>query len=273
MKSVFRIIGGVMVVSFIVGIILLVNYYFGWMSDLKSDLQLVDDEQKKTLGRAMGKLMVMISVEITLGFLAFLFFLLGGRDSTQIVSFSNNKNNQTTSNDDNLDIITKSHTSVKSIQEVGAIMEQRFDSQHKKMEKVLWTVANDLEAVQGAVFLTKQKDNNLKVIELFAGYAYYLPESKILTYEFGEGLAGQVAKDGRLVNISSIPEGYISVISGLGKSSPTNLILVPIKNEQENVLGVIEIASFQNFNQKDELFLKEVALLLAKEIETNKITA
>jgi hypothetical protein len=134
MKSVFRIIGGVMVVSFIVGIILLVNYYFGWMSDLKSDLQLVDDEQKKTLGRAMGKLMVMISVEITLGFLAFLFFLLGGRDSTQIVSFSNNKNNQTTSNDDNLDIITKSHTSVKSIQEVGAIMEKSFDSKHIKME-------------------------------------------------------------------------------------------------------------------------------------------
>lgn len=273
MKSVFRIIGGVMVVSFIVGIILLVNYYFGWMSDLKSDLQLVDDEQKKTLGRAMGKLMVMISVEITLGFLAFLFFLLGGKDSTQIVSFSSDRNNQGSSNEDNLDIITKSQTSVGSIQKVSTIIEQGVEPRHKKMEKVLWTVANDLEAVQGAIFLTKQKDSNVKVIELFAGYAYYLPESKVLTYEFGEGLAGQVAKDGRLVNISSIPEGYISVISGLGKSSPTNLILVPIKNEQENVLGVIEIASFQNFNQKDELFLKEVALLLAKEIETNKITA
>ncbi len=262
-----------MVVSFIVGIILLVNYYFSWMSDLKSDLQLVDDEQKKTLGKAMGKLMIMICVEITLGFLAFLFFLLGGRDSTQIVSFSNNQGNQYSSDQGGVDNITKSHTSVKSIQEVGAILEQHFDLQHKKMEKVLWTVANDLEAVQGAIFLTKQKESDLKIIELFAGYAYYLPESKVLTYEFGEGLAGQVAKDGRLVNISSIPEGYISVISGLGKSSPTNLILVPIKNEQEKVLGVIEIASFQSFNQKDELFLKEVALLLANEIETNKITA
>ena len=233
-----------MVVSFIVGVILLVNYYFGWMNDLKSDLRLVDDEQKRTLSKATGKLMIMVCVEITLGFLAFLFFLLGNRDTTQIVSFANNKGNYRLSDEDNLDAINENHTSIKSIQEIGNILEQSFDSEHKKLEKVLWKVSNDLEAVQGAVFLTKQKDKDIKVIELFAGYAYYLPESKILTYEFGEGLAGQVAKDGRLVNISSIPEGYISVISGLGKSSPTNLILVPVKNEQEKVLGVIEIASF-----------------------------
>lgn len=261
-----------MVVSFIAGVILLVNYYFGWMEDLKSDLRLVDDEQKRTLSKATGRLMIMVCLEITLGFLAFLFFLLGNRDTSQIVSFTN-KESYKSSADDHLDAVNENHTSIKSIQEIGNILEQSFDSEHKKMEKVLWKVANDLEAVQGAVFLARQKDKEIKIIELFAGYAYYLPESKVLTYEFGEGLAGQVAKDGRLVNISSIPEGYISVISGLGKSSPTNLILVPVKNEQEKVLGVIEIASFRKFDQKDELFLKEVALLLAKEIETNKITA
>lgn len=272
MKSVFRIIGGIMVVTFVVGVILLVNYYFSWIDTLKSELSL-DGKQQALLSKSLGNLMVMLSIEATLGFLAFLFFLLGGRGTAQIVSFTNNNLQGGRNKNGNLDAINENHTSVQSIQEVEAILGQFFETEHKKMEKVLWKIANDMEAVQGAVFLTRQKDKDMKMIELFAGYAYYLPESKVLTYEFGEGLAGQVAKDGRLVNISSIPEGYISVISGLGNSSPTNLILVPIKNEQEEVLGVIEIASFRNFDQKDELFLKEVALLLAKEIDINKITA
>ncbi len=270
MKSVFRIIGGIMIVTFVLGIIFLVSYYFNWIDQLKTNLGLASDQQAK-LSSAMGNLMILLGSETAIGFLAFLFFLLGSRGTTQIVSFSNNNNQSNSLND--LDAINENHTSIKNIQEVENILGQFFDNEQKKMEKVLWKIANDLDAVQGAIFLTKQKDVDMKKIELFAGYAYYLPESKILTYEFGEGLAGQVAKDGNLVNISSIPEGYISVISGLGNSSPTNLILVPIKNEQEEVLGVIEIASFKIFNQKDELFLKEVALLLAKEIDIDKITA
>jgi len=259
-----------MIVTFVLGVIFLVSYYFNWIEQLKIDLGLASDQQAK-LSSGLGNLMVILGIETAIGFLAFLFFLLGSRSTTQIVSFSNNNNQNNSSND--LDTINENHTSVKNIQEVENILGQLFESEQKKMEKVLWKVANDLEAVQGAIFLTKQKDAEMKKIELLAGYAYYLPESKVLTYEFGEGLAGQVAKDGRLVNISSIPEGYISVISGLGNSSPTNLILVPIKNEQEEVLGVIEIASFRGFDQKDELFLKEVALLLAKEIDINRITA
>ncbi|OJJ15806.1 hypothetical protein BKI52_36410 [marine bacterium AO1-C] len=259
-----------MIVTFVLGVIFLVNYYFNWIDQLKISLGLASDQQAK-LNSALGNLMIMLGAEAAIGFLAFLFFLLGSRSTTQIVSFSNSNNQNNSSND--LDTINENHTSIKNIREVEDILEQFFENEQKKMEKVLWKIANDLDAVQGAIFLTKQKDAEMKQIELFAGYAYYLPESKVLTYEFGEGLAGQVAKDGRLVNISSIPEGYISVISGLGKSSPTNLILVPIKNEQEEALGVIEIASFREFDQKDELFLKEVALLLAKEIDINQITA
>ena len=261
-----------MIVTFVLGVIFLVGYYFDWIDQLKNNLGLNSEQQSK-LTSSLGNLMIMLGSAAAIGFLAFLFFLLGGRSTTQIVSFSSGNNQNGLGNNNDVDAINENHTSVKNIQEVENILGQIFDNENKKMEKVLWKIANDLEAVQGAIFLTKQKDADMKMIELFAGYAYYLPESKVLTYEFGEGLAGQVAKDGRLVNISSIPEGYISVISGLGNSSPSNLILVPIKNEEEEVQGVIEIASFRNFDQKDELFLKEVALLLAKEIDINQITA
>jgi putative methionine-R-sulfoxide reductase with GAF domain len=86
-----------------------------------------------------------------------------------------------------------------------------------------------------------------------------------VVYEFGEGLAGQVAKEGKSVNIRNVPEGYITVLSGLGNASPNALVIVPVWfNDQ--VAGVLEVASFREFSQEDQSYLQAVAGLLGERL-------
>lgn len=110
-------------------------------------------------------------------------------------------------------------------------------------DQVIQEIAKKLEAAQAAVYIKKQKK-----LEFIAGYAFHKPDNQGLSYSFGEGLAGQVAKAQQTVNINEIPEGYIQVISGLGQASPTSLLIVPLIHEN-NTIGVIEIASFKKFSK------------------------
>jgi|GEM_PF-1220492 len=130
--------------------------------------------------------------------------------------------------------------------------------------KVLTAVCRELEASQAAFFVAKRYEDK-RVLELFATYAYYIAESKTFHYEFGEGLAGQVAKEGKLVTIRSIPEGYITILSGLGKATPAELIIAPVIYK-DHVIAVLEIASFKAFTRADEAFVEETARLVSKRL-------
>ncbi len=88
-----------------------------------------------------------------------------------------------------------------------------------------------------------------------------LGESASIEYEFGEGLIGQAAVEGRTLYVDDIPEGYIKIISGLGSASPKHLLIVPVKNQKET-LGVIEIASFTDLTEDKRKFVEEAAQLL-----------
>ena len=131
-------------------------------------------------------------------------------------------------------------------------------------ERVLNTVCKDLEASQAALFIAKKYEGR-RILELFATYAYHIAESKTFHYEFGEGLAGQVAKEGKLINIRSVPDGYITILSGLGNASPTHLVIAPILHDGQ-VVAVMEVASFREFKHSDEEFIKEATLIIGKRL-------
>jgi putative methionine-R-sulfoxide reductase with GAF domain len=102
-------------------------------------------------------------------------------------------------------------------------------------------------------------------LRFLSGYACpESPENQDIL-EIGEGFPGQVAKDGRLINITSIPEGYMTIESGLGKSSPVSLVIFPIKSNG-NVIAVIELASFHRFNREDEEFFEMISPAIAEQI-------
>ena len=114
---------------------------------------------------------------------------------------------------------------------------------------MLTHLCGQIEASQAALYFTN-KTKNQRLLELKGSYAYILADSQVITYEFGEGLVGQVAKTGKTTHVKEEPKGYIEIFSGLGHSEPGELLIIPIKKDSE-VLAVAEIATFKPFSKRD----------------------
>jgi len=84
-------------------------------------------------------------------------------------------------------------------------------------------------------------------------------------FKTGESLPGQVAKNKTILNISNIPENYINIFSGLGKSSPKYMLFIPILYNNKTI-GVIELASFKSFNKNTEQIFTELSGIMGEKI-------
>jgi len=125
-----------------------------------------------------------------------------------------------------------------------------------------------LNASLGGLFLTDQDDNNK--LHLIASYAYDKKKFIQSSYSPGESLVGTCAIEKQKIFLTDIPENYIKVTSGTGESSPGSLILVPLKLEEE-VLGVIELASIHIFREHEIEFIEHIANSIATTIAAVKL--
>ena len=141
------------------------------------------------------------------------------------------------------------------------------DNEETAFTKALSLICHHTEASQAAAYRVKHTEE-YSYIELFASFAYHAPDGETITYRFGEGLAGQVAKHGECLTIDAVPEGYIEIISGLGRATPTHLIILPVKHEGQ-VVGVAEIASFKEFSEQQKSVLLATFDQLALKLSNN----
>jgi len=145
---------------------------------------------------------------------------------------------------------------------------RRFGDPGRNLEefgqKVLSYIAKEKEILQG-VFLMSKTDADIVKLKFLAGYACLKVVSDDEEFFLGEGLPGQVAKDGKILNLKAVPEGYITIRTGLGQASPNSLIIFPVKVENK-LLGVIELASFHEFTSEDEEFFNSLSELIADQM-------
>ncbi|MDJ1491579.1 GAF domain-containing protein [Cytophagaceae bacterium DM2B3-1] len=216
----------------------------------------------KNLIQALGT-SVAICSGVTLVTLAIL-LLSRNNGEVQVVYVKKSEEKQygLDTSDDDQDEMGKNHnaSSMESI-----LAEQSRDLK-PVFEKLLSSVCRELEASQAIIFVAKRYEGK-RILELFATYAYHIAESKTFHYEFGEGLAGQAAKEGKQVVIKNIPDGYVTVLSGLGKASPAELLIAPVIYD-EQVVAVVEIASFKRFTRSDEALVTEVTRLISNRINS-----
>src|SRR6185503_4283419 len=94
-------------------------------------------------------------------------------------------------------------------------------------------------------------------LKLVAAYAYKDEEKVRKEFAIGEGLVGQCAFEKERILLNNVPQGYVKINSGLGKASPTNLIILPVLFEN-NVKAVIELASLDSFSATHLDFLNQL---------------
>jgi len=131
-------------------------------------------------------------------------------------------------------------------------------------------LVNFLGANQSGLFLLndiKKEDTHL---ELVATYAYNQERKKQKKIYMGEGLVGMCAVEKSTVYLNDIPDGYLSISSGLGGSGPRSLLIVPLKLEDE-IFGVIEIASFDKFKKHEIDFVERVTESISSTLSLAKI--
>lgn len=141
--------------------------------------------------------------------------------------------------------------------------------------QILSYIINYMNANQGGIFIRNNEDQNNITLELQSFYAYNRRKYIKKVFELGEGLVGNCALEKQTMHLTEIPDNYIQITSGLGGSEPHSLLLIPMKMEDE-VLGVIEIASFNEFEKYQIEFLEQASLSIASSLnmaETNRRTS
>ena len=130
-------------------------------------------------------------------------------------------------------------------------------------ELILRNFARDLYIVQGIFFIKNKKTNSFQPSATFAFYS----ENEIKEFEEGDGISGQVALNKKPELITELAEGYITVLSGLGSSSPTNLLILPFVFNNETI-AIAELAAFENFPQNIKDIYSEINIPLSEKINS-----
>ena len=117
-------------------------------------------------------------------------------------------------------------------------------------------------ALQGVVYLVDLGQS--EVLRLAGSYACGEPPAQTLA--LGEGLLGQCAHERRLRIISTSPDGFAMIRSGLGETRPACVLLTPILLG-EALLGVVEIAMLHTPSPTEQTALEELVGLLSMNIE------
>ncbi|MDX2099500.1 MAG: response regulator [Leptolyngbyaceae cyanobacterium bins.59] len=132
---------------------------------------------------------------------------------------------------------------------------------------ILSELAPLVSAQHGVFYLMDAVDHSQAMLKLISTYAYR--ERKHLGHQFrlGEGLVGQCALEKERILVTDVPDDYVKINSGLGESSPLNVVVLPVLFEGQ-VTAVIELASFRRFSEIHLSFFDQLTESIAIVLNT-----
>jgi len=153
----------------------------------------------------------------------------------------------------------------------GDVLRRNTDNLKELAFDIIINVINYLKANQGGLFLKNEDDKNDVYYDLIATYAFDRRKFNEKRIHHGEGLVGTCAIEKETIYITDVPQNYISITSGLGGATPNSILIVPLKIEEE-ILGILEIASFNTFEQYEIEFAEKIAQNIASTLSSVKVS-
>jgi HAMP domain-containing protein/signal transduction histidine kinase/CheY-like chemotaxis protein len=140
---------------------------------------------------------------------------------------------------------------------------------HRDLSAVAQLVMNELAPLVGAqhgTFFLMEHDDRPQ-LRLIASYGHSYDGDVPQVFDLGQSLIGQVGLTKRPLLVDQTPPGYVRISSSLGAAPPVNLIVLPIVFEDQ-VLGVMELASFNRYARVQQDFLEQLMETIGVNVNT-----
>ncbi len=145
---------------------------------------------------------------------------------------------------------------------------------HSNLETLSYSVVSELSRYLDAqivgIFVINDSDPDNKYIEQTGSFAYERKKFTDKKIEWGEGLVGGCILEKKTVFIEDATDDYVEITSGLGKSNPRCILIVPLIFNEE-IYGAIEIASLRVLQGYEIEFVEKLGDSIASSISGIKI--
>lgn len=150
------------------------------------------------------------------------------------------------------------HWTSEGLAKFGAILRENVDNLDKLSSQITSNLTKYLNTQQAGFFIINDDngEKSFEMISLFAFERKKFPDRKL---NWGEGLIGASAIEQKTIFIKDSSNSFVDITSGLGKANPRSILIVPIKDNEGIVHGILELASFKVFEKFEINFVEQVA--------------
>lgn len=160
----------------------------------------------------------------------------------------------------------------RSVANFGKELRNEHGDTKSFYNNIIRIIVRDLEVNQAALYLINDNDESNKFFEVVACMAWGREKMQKKTFMLEEGLLGACYFEREPIVLTEIPEDYVSITSGLGGANPKVLMLVPLIYN-ENVIGVVEVASFKVLEDHKKTYLLHVSEIFASTLVSIRVNA
>ena len=157
----------------------------------------------------------------------------------------------------------------EGLAQFGEILRQNNNDLDTLSYNIIIGLVKYIKANQGGFFLAKESKTGERFFQQTGAYAYDRKKFANKRIDWSEGLIGTCALERKTIFLTEVPDGYLNITSGLGKANPRCILIVPLIFNNE-IHGVIELASFKKFEKFEIDFVEKIAESIASTLSSVK---
>ncbi len=136
-------------------------------------------------------------------------------------------------------------------------------------ENILMTLVRYTKAVLGGLYVYSKEEDG-EYLTLTAAVSMNQKKAVRIKIQKGVGLVGTCAVEKMPIFLNKLPDDYINVFSGLGRSKPRTLAILPMLYDNE-LIAIIEIAFISELKPHEMELLNVISPTIASSLVTVRI--